>query len=368
MRMSQNIARLRRMKPAFAAASPLTDRLADLPAFGANPGKLRARCYVPESLAAKAALVVVLHGCTQTAAAYDHGAGWSRLADRYGFALLFPEQKRENNPGLCFNWFQPGDVRRGGGEAASIRQMVAKMFDLHDLDPARVFVTGLSAGGGMTSAMLAAYPDVFAGGAIIAGIPYGCADNVQGAFECMGGGGRRAAATLGDKVRGATSHKGPWPKVSVWHGSSDNIVAASNGEDAVRQWVDIHDLVTTPDRVETVDGHPRRVWTGERGEVLVEQYVIAGMGHGTPLSPGNAPGRSGVSGPHMLDVGLSSTNRIAEFWGIADATATEARVPETRKPAAAKARPRHATRKPAAQASGVTSIIENALRAAGLLK
>lgn len=368
MRMSQNIARLRRMKPVFAAAQPAKDRLSDISAFGANPGKLRARCYVPKTLVAKAPLIVVLHGCTQTAAGYDHGAGWSRLADRHGFALLFPEQKRANNPGLCFNWFQPGDVRRGGGEAASIRQMIARMFDRHDLDPARVFVTGLSAGGGMTSAMLAAYPDVFAGGAIIAGIAYGCADSVGGAFECMGGGGRKAPASLGDKVRGATSHKGPWPRVSVWHGASDNIVAASNGEDAVHQWVDVHDLVPSPDRVEMVDGHPRRVWTGDGGEILVEEYVIAGMGHGTPLAPGDAPGRSGTAGPHMLDVGLSSTDRIAEFWGIVDASAAETRVPATRKPAAAKARPRHAARKTGVQAGGVHAIIENALRAAGLLK
>jgi len=92
------------------------------------------------------------------------------------------------------------------------------------------------------------------------------------------------------------------------------------------------------------------------------------MGHGTPLAPGDAPGRSGTAGPHMLDVGLSSTDRIAEFWGIVDASAAETRVPATRKPAAAKSRPRHAARKTGVQAGGVHAIIENALRAAGLLK
>jgi len=81
------------------------DRLSDLSSFGSNPGALRARTYAPESLPAKAPLVVVLHGCTQTAADYDHGSGWSRLADRAGFALLFPEQQRSNNANLCFNWF-----------------------------------------------------------------------------------------------------------------------------------------------------------------------------------------------------------------------------------------------------------------------
>ena len=82
---------------------------------------------MPEGLEKPAALLVVLHGCTQDAAGYDQGAGWSRLADRHGFALLYPEQKRENNPNLCFNWYQASDARRGAGEAASIAAMVEAM-------------------------------------------------------------------------------------------------------------------------------------------------------------------------------------------------------------------------------------------------
>jgi poly(hydroxyalkanoate) depolymerase family esterase len=116
-------------------------------------------------------LVVALHGCTQTAADYDHGSGWTRLADRYGFAVLFPEQQRANNPNNCFNWFLPSDTRRSHGEAFSIRQMIERVITDHGVDRRRVFVVGLSAGGAMTSAMLATYPDLFAGGAIIAGLP-----------------------------------------------------------------------------------------------------------------------------------------------------------------------------------------------------
>src|SRR3984957_15437188 len=149
------------------------DRLRDFPEFGSNPGSLRARIYVPTSLTKDAPLVVVLHGCTQTAAAYDHGSGWSQLAEREGFALLFPEQQRVNNPNLCFNWFVPGDIRRDGGEALSIGQMIGAVVATYRLDRSRIFVTGLSAGGAMASAMLATYPELFAGGAIIAGLPYG---------------------------------------------------------------------------------------------------------------------------------------------------------------------------------------------------
>ena len=103
--------------------------------------------------------------------AYDFGTGWSTLAKRYGFALLMPEQQASNNANTCFNWFNPGDVARGRGEAASIRQMVARMVADHKIDPRRIYITGLSAGGAMTSVMLAIYPEVFAGGAIIAGLP-----------------------------------------------------------------------------------------------------------------------------------------------------------------------------------------------------
>ena len=150
--------------------------------FGSNPGALRMFTYLPPDLAGECGLVVVLHGCTQSAAGYDIGAGWSTLAKRFGFALLLPEQQRSNNPNGCFNWFQRGDIERGRGEALSIRQMVEKLVSDQVVDRTRVFVTGLSAGGAMTSVMLATYPDVFAGGAIIAGLPYGAANNVQHAF------------------------------------------------------------------------------------------------------------------------------------------------------------------------------------------
>ena len=116
------------------------------------------------------ALVVVLHGCGQTAAGYDFGTGWSTLAKRYGFALLMPEQQGSNNANTCFNWFNQGDVARGRGEAASIRQMIARMVADQKIDLHRIYITGLSAGGAMTSAMLAVYPEVFAGGAIVAGL------------------------------------------------------------------------------------------------------------------------------------------------------------------------------------------------------
>jgi feruloyl esterase len=153
-------------------ARPKKDKLTEISSFGSNPGNLRMLTYVPPQLPDSAPLVVVLHGCLQTARAYDEGSGWSMLARRHSFALVYAEQSQANNPNRCFNWFQPHDARRGSGEALSIRQMVTRMRRTHSIDPARIFITGLSAGGAMTSVMLATYPEVFAGGGIIAGLPW----------------------------------------------------------------------------------------------------------------------------------------------------------------------------------------------------
>jgi poly(3-hydroxybutyrate) depolymerase len=132
--------------------------------FGPNPGQLTMLSYRPAQLVPGAPLVIVLHGCTQTAEAYAANAGWLQLAERFGFVVIAPQQAPANNPNRCFNWFARGDVARGGGEAASIAAMVAHAVAEHELDPERVFITGLSAGGAMTAAMLASYPELFAGG------------------------------------------------------------------------------------------------------------------------------------------------------------------------------------------------------------
>src|SRR4030095_14495499 len=129
------------------AAVKISARLRENFGFGSNPGNLRMFVYRPPSLADNPALVVVLHGCTQSAAGYDLGAGWSTLADRYGFVLLFPEQTPANNPKTCFNWSLPPATARDGGEALSIRQMIEKTIGAHGIDRKRVFITGLSAGG-----------------------------------------------------------------------------------------------------------------------------------------------------------------------------------------------------------------------------
>ena len=164
----------------------------------------------------------------------------------------------------------------------------------------------------MTSVMLATYPEVFAGGAIIAGLPYGCAKTIPEAFDRMKGNGLTNADGL---LRGASGHAGPWPIVSVWHGSSDQTVHPANAEAILRQWRLVHGLEEKPTRIESIDSYPRRVWCDDKGRTLIEMYTITGMGHGTPLATHGSDGY-GASGPHMLEANISSTRRIAEFWGL----------------------------------------------------
>jgi feruloyl esterase len=276
--------------------------------------------YVPPSLGPQPALVVVLHGCTQSAASYDHGVGWSTLADRHRFTLLFPEQQRANNANQCFNWFQEGDIARDRGEALSIRQMVERMAVDQGVDRQRIFITGLSAGGAMTSVMLATYPEIFAGGAIIAGLPYRSATNVQQAFESMFHSARRSARAWGDLVRQASTHRGPWPRISIWHGSADKTVVPGNARELIKQWTSVHGVSAgASDRqIISRNGAVREVWRNLAGDDVVECYEVPNMGHGTPISASGENGSCGKAGPFILDVGLSSSHHIAQFFGLAE--------------------------------------------------
>ena len=331
-------------------------RLRALDDFGANPGNLGAWFFAPEE-AGSTQLVVVLHGCTQTAHGYDKGSGWSELAEAYGFAVLFPEQSRANNPSSCFNWFDPGDTRRGHGEAHSIAEMIDTMVARHGVDPGRVYITGLSAGGAMTSVMLAAYPDKFAGGAILAGLPHGAASSVQEALQQMRGH-TPSSRTTGRSLQHASGYDGPWPTVSIWHGTADHVVDPSNAEAIARQWRELHGLPTQPTETGTVEGYPHHEWRDAGGRLLIEEYRVTGMGHGTPLSTKGECG-CGEAGAFMLEVGISSTVHSARTWGLLGQ--------RKRKPTPSKVEsPERATH--GGELYPVGQVIENALRAAGLMK
>ena len=294
------------------------NQLIEIDRFGSNPGKLKMFCYVPAQRQPLMPLVVVLHGCGQSAAEYDLGAGWSTLAKHYGFALLLPEQQRGNNMQRCFNWYQSEDIARDDGEVASIRQMIARMVADRAIDQRRIFITGLSAGGAMSMAMLSSYPEIFAGGAVIAGLPFGVARNVRDALMQMRMPSQRQGAELGDLVRRASSFRGRWPKLSVWHGTADRTVHPDNADEIVKQWLDLHRLPLGPMAESEVDGYPRQVWWNADGETMVESFTITDMAHGTPLGVAENDKRYGKQGPFLLEAGISSSYHIAKFFGVTD--------------------------------------------------
>ncbi|HEY6577956.1 MAG TPA: PHB depolymerase family esterase [Rhizomicrobium sp.] len=354
-------------------------QLSEITAFGSNPGQLRMWTYIPQDLPAVSPLVVVLHGCGQSASGYANGAGWNDLADRYGFGVLAPEQTPQNNPNGCFNWFQPEDITRAHGEAASIKQMIDTMLGLHGFDASRVFVTGLSAGGAMTSAMLATWPETFAGGAIIAGLPYGAASNLSEALRAMQKPASRSPGEWGDAVRRASTHDGSWPKVSIWHGDADFVVAPANAEVSIGQWANVLGVSRSAPREESTHIYQRRVWLDAKGAPVLEAYTIKGMGHGAPILTGSSPDACGAPAPFILPAGVSSSARIAEFFGLRAPAAAHEELPLDTPPPAAGARSFPWLRSPdltgkpptlpqASQGSRVGRVISAALRSAGLMK
>jgi poly(hydroxyalkanoate) depolymerase family esterase len=300
--------------PAAHAAAGL-ERVAD---FGADPGNLDMYVYRPASLAPDPAVVVALHGCTQSAQVYADNAGLMAFADRHGFLLVFAGTTSANNVSSCFNWFQTTDNRRGQGEAASIRRMVAYAESAYGADPARTFVTGLSAGGAMTSVMLAAYPDVFEAGAVIAGLPYDCTRDT-GPFVCMNPGTDRTPEVWAQRVRDAyPSYTGPWPRVAIWHGDADSTVAPANARELRDQWTAVHGLRQTPDRTSVIGPNDtrREQYLDRNGRVAVEVDRVPSTGHGTPVDPGTGPRQCGRTGTaHFID-SICSSFWISGFFGL----------------------------------------------------
>lgn len=308
---------------AASATAAAAGTLEQVPSFGSNPGALTMWRYLPTTPAPHAPLVVFMHGCSQT---HSDAAltGWTQLADQYGFYVVFPEQQTANNPIRCFNWAgeygDPANLVRGQGENLSVKQMVDKMIADRDIDPARVFVAGFSAGAGFASVMLATWPDVFAGGAILSGIPYRCATTVNGAYNCQALAShpelKKTPAEWGDLVRAAFTYAGPRPRVVIFHGASDAIVSVDNQTELVDQWTNVLGTDQTADETATIAGHTRtRYKTG--ATTLVESWRIASMGHAVAMGADPEHACPPTGGSYIESRNLCTAYRAATFFGIA---------------------------------------------------
>lgn len=291
--------------------SILLATLAAVADFGANPGALDMYEYVPADLPPDAPLVVVLHGCTQTASAMET-AGWNALADAGRFAVVYPQQRAANQPLSCFTWYAPGDTSRDMGEAASIVAMIDHEIAAHAIDRNRVYVTGLSAGGAFTAVLLAAYPDRFAAGASMSGIPYGCATDVSSATTCQRGV-TKTAAQWGDLVRAADpSFTGSYPRLQIWQGTADTTVDPANASALVDQWTNVHDAASSPESTDTISTATRTRYASG----AVELYLVTGMGHAIATGADDLGPCPAGTGAYFADESICSTLRAAQFFGL----------------------------------------------------
>nr|WP_240929319.1 PHB depolymerase family esterase [Streptomyces coryli] len=297
-----------------ASAAVTLEKVAD---FGANPGALNMYVYKPSSAPANAPVVVALHGCTQNAQGYADHSGLPEMADKHGFLVVFAETTSSNNLNKCFNWFQTADIRHGQGEAASIAQMVAHAGAAYGADTGKAYVTGLSAGGAMTAVMLAAYPDVFKAGAVVAGLPYDCSA-VSSPYTCMSPGTDKTPEAWAQQVKdGYPGYSGAYPRVAIWHGDNDTTVVPKNADELRDQWTAVHGTDQTPDKTATIGPNrtQREQYLAQDGSVAVEVDKVPGISHGTPVDPGSGEQQCGTAGAYFLD-SICSSHFITEFFGL----------------------------------------------------
>ncbi|GIF41751.1 extracellular catalytic domain type 1 short-chain-length polyhydroxyalkanoate depolymerase [Actinoplanes xinjiangensis] len=273
------------LRPAYAAT------LVEVTGFGANPGGMRMHVYVPDNRPAAPAVVVAMHGCGGSGPGFYQQSEFARLADQYGFLVIYPSAQQDAGFGKCFDTWSDAAKRHGGGsDPVSIVSMVTYAQRQYGGDPNRVYATGSSSGGMMTQHMLAVYPDVFKAGASFMGVPFDCfanaADYPPGSSRCTGGTMNRTPQQWGDAVRRAyPGHTGPRPRVQLWHGTNDTLVPYSLLQESIEQWTDVFGLGQTPTSTDTPQpGWNRRRYADTSGTVQVEAYSVQGAGHSLPSS------------------------------------------------------------------------------------
>ena len=304
---------------ALIASSSLMAKMERVSQFGSNPGNLTMYKSVPTQLGQKAPLVLALHGCTQTAAEFEARSGWSQLAEEKGFVVVYPEQNSSNNPMMCFNWGgEYGDqtnLIRGEGENQSVFEMIETIKKQHDIDEDRIFIVGFSAGAAMTSNMLALYPDIFKAGAIMAGIPYRCATDLISSFTCMFQGKTQSAQQWGSLARSAFEWKGKYPKLSIWHGTSDFTVTPKNADELVKQFGNLLNVTGDATSIDLEDGNEHTVYRDDSGEKVISVHKIIGMGHAITVDP-SSEFEGGSTGSFSENKGIHSTYEVAKEWDL----------------------------------------------------
>ncbi|WP_077755816.1 alpha/beta hydrolase family esterase [Shewanella psychrophila] len=287
------------------ASAPFTP----LMQFGDNPGELTVSYFSPVASSDK--LVVLLHGCEQSGEILAEQSGLIALAKEHKFSLLIPQQSYDNNIKKCFNWFSQQDTNQDSGEMLSIKNMVLTFQKR--LKAKKIYILGLSAGGAMTSALLVNYPDMFTAGAVVAGLPFPCADSLIKAISCMRKGPPQPASELSNLVTQAKPHQKFWPLLTVWTGGEDKVVNPVNAQRLAEQWVSLKQIDSPPKIIKHL-GYQTTQWQDQSQNIAVELVQIDNIGHGLTVSPKQKNG--GVEAPFLLASPVSGAIEIIKFWKI----------------------------------------------------
>jgi poly(hydroxyalkanoate) depolymerase family esterase len=276
-------------------------------------------------------VIVMLHGCTQSADDFAAGTRMNRLADEHGFLVVYPEQSPQANPSKCWNWFKPQDQQRDTGEPSLIAGIVREVVARHDADPRRIFIAGLSAGAAMAVVLGETHPDVFAAVGVHSGLPYRSAHDIPSAMAAMKGGKSGLAGLQprpGDPRSAARTASQAVPLI-VFHGDRDHTVQANNGEEIVRQaevaYAAHHggEPLTVTTGQGTAPGgrrYSRTLHARGTGEVQVESWTLHGAGHA--WSGGDAGGSyTDARGPD------ASREMVRFFLAVSPASPSEGRSP-----------------------------------------
>jgi len=262
-----------------AREAPQAPRAADTPATpgsfiagssGSGTARRDYKLYIPPMDSERPLpLVVMLHGCTQDPDDFARGTAMNDAALARGFYVLYPAQSRKANPQGCWNWFKHSHQQRDRGEPAMIAAMTREVMAQHSIDPIRVYVAGLSAGGAMAAILGSTYPDLYAAVGVHSGLAAGSAADLPGALSAM-----RGAAT------GSAGAAHGVPTI-VFHGDADATVHPANGEQVIAacaggaSTVQTHQVPSGNTRACT-----RRVHLDPAdGRVLAEHWVVHGAPH-----------------------------------------------------------------------------------------